>query len=272
MTPPSDDEFRAYFDAARKGNARIVGLFIRQHPASIDARPWFTDTTALKEAASYGQKNIIELLLNAGADINKCDDVNKTTPLMSAVIADRDCAILLLDRSADMEKKNSIAQTALMIAASLGKDEMVKLLLDRGADVHVGNDSGYTPLRVAAYYGKAKAAELLLERGAAEEINQYDRLNMTPLMWAANGGFPDMARLLLEFGADASLRNLDGETAADVARRKGNENVACLIEKGVPKRPPPAPATPANDDAERAAALEVLKKRATVRLKPGAKP
>lgn len=268
MDRPSDDEFRSYFDAARNGDAAGIKSFLRHYPAMIDERPWFTDTTALREASSYGQRKIMELLLDSGADIDKSDGVNYTTPLMNA--PDRDCATLLLDRGADMEAQDRLGQTALVSFASMGRNDMVGLLLDRGADIHAGHRRGFTALRVASHYGKAETVELLLERGALSDIDRQDAMKYAPLMWAANCGSEKMVRTLLSYGARTDLTNENGETAADVARSRGHDNLASIIDKGVPLRkltalPAPKPAPETRD-----AALERLKKRAgnAVHLKP----
>jgi ankyrin repeat protein len=268
MDRPSDDEFRSYFDAAAKGDAAGIQSFVRRYPPMIDERPWFTDTTALREAASCGQRQIMTLLLDLGADIDKSDSVNYTTPLMRA--PNRDCAILLLDRGADMEAQDRLGQTALVNFASTGRNDMIELLLDRGADIHAGHRRGFTALRVAAHYGYAETVELLLERGALEDLNRQDAMKYTPLMWAANCGSAKMVRTLLSFGALTDLKNDDGETAVDIAKRRGYDDIAAVIDKGMPLRKLPGPPAKKPAPETRDVAFERLKQRApdSFHLKP----
>lgn len=269
MTPPSDNEFRDYLESAKRGDVKALRRFLSSHPGAVDDRPWFTDTTALKEACAWAHRDAIEFLLDAGADINKCDSVNMTTPLMSAAMADKDCAILLLDRGADMERKNSIGMTALTIVSSIGKTDAAELLLDRGANIHAGAERGFTPLRAAVYHEHPLTAEILLERGAVSDIDLRDGLDMTPLMWTAGSGSAHMVRLLLSYGAKTDLRNPDNETAADIAERKHYPEIARMIRSGVAPVKKKAVHEAPSPAAARDAALARLKKHAhEKKLKP----
>jgi ankyrin repeat protein len=53
----------------------------------------------------------------------------------------------------------------------------------------------------------------------------------TPLMWLPNdpGTALEIAALLLEHGADPSRRNAQGDTAADIATRRGLDQVAAML-------------------------------------------
>lgn len=65
-----------------------------------------------------------------------------------------------------------------------------------------------------------KPADLVLVRqliAAGAEVNAADKDGWTPLMRAAAAGNQEVAELLRANGADASLRNADGRTAAELA-------------------------------------------------------
>jgi ankyrin repeat protein len=55
----------------------------------------------------------------------------------------------------------------------------------------------------------------------------------TPLMWLPDddGRAMEIARLLLGLGADASIRDKEGHTAADRARKRGLDDVADLLSR-----------------------------------------
>ncbi len=59
---------------------------------------------------------------------------------------------------------------------------------------------------------------------------------MQPLMHAAAEGQLEVAKLLLENGADPSLKDIDGETAALFARNNGHTEVAGLIQSALDAR------------------------------------
>jgi len=64
------------------------------------------------------------------------------------------------------------------------------------------------------------AIEILVEQGA--NVNALYPNDWTPLMISAMScDEPDTINLLLSLGADKSIRNIDGETAHDIASRNG---------------------------------------------------
>jgi hypothetical protein len=52
---------------------------------------------------------------------------------------------------------------------------------------------------------------------------------LTALMWASGYGRIESVRLLLERGADPSLKDDRGKTAADIAAEQGHQAVAQLL-------------------------------------------
>jgi ankyrin repeat protein len=67
----------------------------------------------------------------------------------------------------------------------------------------------------------------LLRAGAA--VNALQENDLTLLMWAAAYGHEGSVRLLLAQGADRSLKDNRGKTAADMAREGGHANVVALL-------------------------------------------
>ena len=60
---------------------------------------------------------------------------------------------------------------------------------------------------------------------------RYDA-QLTALMWAAGMGHAETVRLLLQHGADASLSDDRGKTAAQMAREAGHAKVADMLAPG----------------------------------------
>ena len=95
----------------------------------------------------------------------------------------------------------------------------VALLLDAGASVRARNEHLKTPLHAAAASNNREAVAVLLDRGA--DVNAQDWKGCTPLHRAvAHGVDSPVARLLVERGADASLLDVDGKSAADLASER----------------------------------------------------
>ncbi|HEX7040130.1 MAG TPA: ankyrin repeat domain-containing protein [Trueperaceae bacterium] len=85
-----------------------------------------------------------------------------------------------------------------------------------GADVHARNEAGLTPLMVAiASNAPTQVAEELLAAGA--DVNQQAANGLTALMLAASQGTPAQVVYLLNAGADPTVRDAEGRSAADHA-------------------------------------------------------
>jgi ankyrin repeat protein len=61
-------------------------------------------------------------------------------------------------------------------------------------------------------------------------VNATSSNGSTPLHYAAYNGHTDVVKLLLENGADPSIKDNTGKTAADIARERGRIEIANMIE------------------------------------------
>src|SRR5262249_15411433 len=107
----------------------------------------------------------------------------------------KEIVALLLDAGAPVNAKDAQGYTALHTAAFRGRAEIAKLLIDRGADVNGTASDGFTPLHQAAWRGNCAVARLLLAAGA--DVNARDDKGRTPLSWAKHA---EMVQLLREHG------------------------------------------------------------------------
>ena len=94
-------------------------------------------------------------------------------------------------------------------AAREGDADRVRELLDAGADVNVRNADKqrlqYTPLHWAAYYGHLEIAEILISRGA--DLDAEDPSYSTPLYLAAEQGHPKVVEFLISKGAEVNVKS-----------------------------------------------------------------
>lgn len=88
----------------------------------------------------------VSYLLDAGVSVNSFFSTFNTTPLMCAVTNEAQCEILqlLLDRGADVDFKSHRGFTALHIAAIFTNTEAIKLLIERGAEISSKDKFGNT--------------------------------------------------------------------------------------------------------------------------------
>jgi ankyrin repeat protein len=176
----------------------------------------------------------IAALLSRGFDPDTRDPQGNT----GLFLALRDGSLKAAKALVDWPKTNVETRTAqdespLMMAALKGQTELVRKLIERNADV---NKTGWTPLHYAATNGHLAIIELLLENHAY--IDAESPNGTTPLMMAAHYGTPAAVKLLLDAGADPSLKNQLGLSAADFAMRANRQDAADLIAGAVRRAQP----------------------------------
>lgn len=179
----------------------------------------------------------ITTLLLRGFDVNTRDpkgQVGLTLALQAGSLKVFD--VLLLGSNLQVDARNAKDESPLMIAALRGHVGAVQALLARDADV---NKTGWTPLHYAATGSQPQQPEiiaLLLEHHAF--IDAESPNGTTPLMMAAHYGTRESVQLLLDEGADPSLKNQLGLTAAAFALRANRKDIADVIAAAVRKRQP----------------------------------
>ncbi|MBE5393873.1 ankyrin repeat domain-containing protein [Brevibacillus borstelensis] len=138
------------FEAAASGRLDRVQELVDSEPNLVNA--YANDGfTALGLAAYLGHKDIVEYLLEKGADVNRASKNDmKVMPLHSAVATLQvDVAELLLKHGAEVNAIQQGGWTPLHEAALHGHEEMIKLLLEFGANKTIKKDNGEIPLDVA---------------------------------------------------------------------------------------------------------------------------
>ena len=142
----------------------------------------------------------------------------------------------------------------------------VKALLEGGADPNVREDDGTSwPPLALAMRGRAMTFEdaqleimgILLAHGADANIRWCDsdrppcdeRTGVTPLMYAATLGYDEFTDILLKHGADKSLRDWRGFTAADYWGVKLERPASWCLAPILEKSPGPFAQQPILDDA-----------------------
>ena len=179
----------------------------------------------------------ITMLLQRGCDPNTRDPRGQVG-LMLALKADTLKAFdaLMQARNLRVEERNAQDESPLMMAALRGHLEAVRALIARDADV---NKPGWTPLHYAATGTQPQQPAiiaLLLENYAF--IDAASPNGTTPLMMAVHYGTSESVQLLLKEGADPSLKNQLGLSAADFALRASRKDMADLIAQAIRQRQP----------------------------------
>lgn len=101
------------------------------------------------------------------------------------------------------------------------------MTVEKGADPNCRDPRGLAPLMRAATYGDVKMLQLLMDAGAV--LDAATKYGITALMKAAIHDRADAAQELIRRGANASLRDVDGYTAKEIAVRLENKAVASVL-------------------------------------------
>jgi ankyrin repeat protein len=140
------------------------------------------DAPSPQEAREPERVKIVDILVNAGLDVNARNH-RKVTPLhMAARYGLPLVAAALLRHGADPDARDVNRETPLYRAANLGHAEVVRVLLKSGANASLPDRLGQSPLHRAVLKGSLPIVELLLEHGV--DTRARDHQNKTPLQMA----------------------------------------------------------------------------------------
>jgi len=249
--------------ASRSGHLDAVRLLLARPGINVNAVDSFQSESALMWAAAEGHTDVVDALLNAGADPNLKGHITSIT-----------------------ERKNADHPTGgftdLMWAARNGHEDTVKRLAKGGADLNLTNGDGASATVIAIDNDRLDMAKTLIDLGAnvndgalymAVEMRDgttdqfaYDgsrlrishKNNMTTL---------DLAKYLLDHGADpyktfsgqlhsASMPNSDKFDNSPLFRAAVSSDVEMLkifIAHGVDLKKPPVAAPPPAEPGARGA-------------------
>jgi uncharacterized protein len=123
-------------------------------------------------------------------------------------------------------------RTALINAAARGHLEVVNALLAGGADVNIKDKSGRTALFHALEARYDEVSDALVAQPKLD-LNARGLNGVTALMTYVWRERPDIVKQLLDRGADANLKDNDGDTALHGAAQLSNvEPLRLLLTKG----------------------------------------
>ncbi len=168
---PSQGPDAVWFDAVKRGNLEGIKKMVAAGQ-NIEAKDTASlGQTALGWAAFIGYMDIVEYLVEQGADIRATDKADVYNTLKSAVLGNNVEVVkylynLLKDES-DWDAVESDGETLFMVAAVDGRLETVKFILQFNPDLNVvAPKFNVSPLSGACDRGFDDVAQLLIEKGA----------------------------------------------------------------------------------------------------------
>lgn len=212
----------------------------RQQRRIVNQKCQIKKTIPLHWASGYGNREVVQYLINNGAQIECADERGKTAINWASRFGKLEILEDLLrgiknsgkSRKAAVNTQEQGGRTALIWACLKGHTGCVKLLLEAGADVNLADgdeDSGGTPLSWAASHGNAEILDLLLGKGAHIAHRAHER---RPLLgWASfSGNIAAFKKLRSSasrqhFLLDPDEPDVDGNTPFMLAAARGHAEI-----------------------------------------------
>lgn len=173
-------------------------------------------------AARRTNLEMLQLLVEAGVDINRPDRRSQTSKARSALQeASRkgwtEGVEFLLDLGANVDDCEEGDATALHIAARMGHEDVVRMLLRHRAEPCGAKDSITSPLHETSVLSIMR---MLLQAGAM--VNQRDRNKCTPLHLQVYSGRPELVKMLIDCRAEVQSFDRKGRTPAFLLGGRGD--------------------------------------------------
>ncbi len=176
--------------------------------------------TALSMASAKGHHEIVQLLLEAGADI-AIIMIDGGSALHVACQNNHVFVVKLFVTHKDIQKVINLigigktGETALVAASGRGHHEVVQLLLEAGADIAITTLDGYSALYAACHNNHVFVVKLFLEHNDGQKmVNFKNKFGESLLYMASAKGHHGVVQLLLEAGSDLTITTPKDECSA----------------------------------------------------------
>ncbi|KAM4719062.1 ankyrin repeat and SAM domain-containing protein 6 isoform 2-T2 [Anableps anableps] len=250
VRPQTDDERKRpdVFSALKLGNSQLVKDILEEDPAQVNSSNQ-DGASPLMMAAVSGQLEVVQLMVEKKADVDKQDSVHGWTALMQATYhGNKDIVKYLLSQGADvnLRAKNGYTAFDLVMLLNDPDTELVRLL----ASVCMQVDKDKSKHRGRALISRSKSRQSLnnipvppddkggLKSWWSRMSNRFRRLKLTHTLrhgLSTNrlAPFPDEAETPLDatMRADAKAAAVSNGTAAAAAAPGANDVSAAWAVK-----------------------------------------
>lgn len=218
------------FTAVQLGRHNVVKMLC-ERKAHVDWCQPADMSTPLCIAARRGDIPMVKLLLSNGAKVNGIGwSVGKPISA-AAAFGDVDMVSFLVASGASVNPPG--AQPPLCAAINAESLPGVRVLLSHGAQIDAVDPLfDFAPIHWAATSSSVGILKFIVERGADPNSQAGERgSGHYPLHLAAIGTRPRIVQALLDLGAKKNVRNNDGLTPADCAKKDGNTDILRILTR-----------------------------------------
>lgn len=188
---------------------------------------------AMLEAAARGDVEALKRLIAAGSSLEIMNAAGETPLLLAVKHNHLPAAVHLIDAGSSINAQATNKDSPWLLAGALGRTEMLRHMIPKGPDFSLRNRFGGNALIPACERAHVDAVKLLLTTKI--DVNHINNLGWTCLLEIVilgDGGprHVEVAKLVLGAGADPNIVDKDGVSSLTHARRKGQAEIARLIE------------------------------------------
>lgn len=187
-------------------------------------------TPVMLAAKNNSNIRILEILIDAGADLEARDEAGQAIIHYGAINPETDIIEFLIDNDVNLEAKDINAADALIYAVAENPNpEVIDILLNLDVDYNLN----IALLGAAEYHEDTVRFEKLIDHGA--DVNKVFSPNLITITHVAvSQDNPEFLKLLIEEGADLSVKNRRKETLLMHASKNSNnpEVLEILKEHG----------------------------------------
>ena len=196
--------------------------------------PGLLKETPLHLAAKNGFRDLVDVLVRSGGNVNARNFPMQETPLHLATRnGHRHIAQFLVQQGSQVNARNfPVQETPLHLAARNGHQLIAQFLIQQGSQVNARNvPSRETPLHLASRNGHQQVAEVLIRHGG--QVNAENRpWQETPLHLASRNGHQEVVELLIQQGGDVNSRNIPSqESLLHLFAKNGHQSIAEFLVK-----------------------------------------
>jgi ankyrin repeat protein len=217
---PNAGTERAVMVAAKTGSADVMRLLLA-HGGDANSKEPDRSQTALMWAASEKHPDVVQVLLQGGADVwartkanQPSRDMRTATPAAPRPGQAQDQAAGQSQGQGSRRPPSNGANgfTPLLFAVRVGDLDSARLLLDAGADANDTADDGMSALVLSAVRGHPAVATLLLDYGADPDA---DEAGYTALHWAAGSWETELTVTAITTDREGEWATVAGLTGKD---------------------------------------------------------
>jgi len=185
------------------------------------------------EAAARGDVDTLQRLVAAAVSLESANAAGETPLLLAVKNNHLAAAAMLIEAGSNINAQAVNKDSPWLLAGALGRTEMLRHMLPKGPDFSLRNRFGGNALIPACERAHVETVKLLLTTKI--DVNHVNDLGWTCLLEIVilgDGGprHVEVAKLVLAAGADPNIADKDGVSPLAHARRKGQTQIARLIE------------------------------------------